>query len=229
MYLFVMHGQCLVYASNVVTVGGRQLVGDPDTLFTLEKLSMSGYEITVHQWKKAQEINTVMEVLTAQLPEDTLAWSDGDQMKILWSTAEHSHVLTVSPLDTNRVSFSLSSIRMSVLNESRDEASYRQLKKILSDPTLNAQLLMDVRDQIHDSDVASILYVSKHSINFLVQKIRQSLKKNNWFIVETSQTQRHFKPSYSIDAVQSGLHLRLDLIDIGQSFVYVNLSGGLKP
>lgn len=228
-YLFAIHGQCLAHSSNVVMVGERHLVGDPNTLLTLEKLSMSGYAITLNQWETAQGINAVMETLTAQLPDDTLAWSEGERMRILWSTAEQSHVLVVSPLDTNKVSLSLSSIRMSVFNESRDETSYRQLKKTLSDPTLNAQLLLDVRDDIHNSDVISLLYVSTQSINSLAQKIRHALKKNDWFIYETPLTQRHFKQAYSIDAVRSGSHLRLDLVDIGQSFLYVNLSGGLKP
>ena len=204
-------------------------MGDPNTLTTLDKLSISGYAITLNQWERAQGINAVMETLTTQLPEDTIAWSDGERMQIHWSTAEQSHVLVVSPLDINKVSLSLSSIRMSVLHESRDETSYRQLKKTLSHPTLNAQLIMDVRDDIHDSDVINLLYVSTQSINSLAQKIKHSLKKNEWFIQETSQTPRHFKQAYSIEAVRSGSHLRLDLVDIGQSFLYVNLSGGLKP
>lgn len=228
-YLFAIHGQCLAQSSNVVMVGERHLVGDPNTLLTLEKLSMSGYAITLNQWESAQGINTVMETLTTQLPDDTLAWSDGERMQIFWSTAEQSHVLVVSPLDINKVSLSLSSIRISVIHDSREETSYRQLKKTFSDPILNAQLLMDVRDDIHDSDVISLLYVSTQSINSLAQKIKHTLKKNDWFIYETPQTQRHFKQAYSIDAVRSGSHLRLDLVDIGQSFLYVNLSGGLKP
>lgn len=229
MYFFAMHGQCLAHSSNVVMVGERQLVGDPDTLFTLEKLSMGGYVITLNQWERVQGINTVMETLTAQLPDDTLAWSDGEQMRFFWLTEQKSHVLVVTPLDINHVSFSLSSIRTSVLHDSRDETSYRQLKRTFSDPTLNAQLIMDVRDEIHDSDVISLLYVSTQSINALAQKIRHSLKRNDWFLVEVSQTQRHFKHAYSINAIRSGSHLRLDLVDIGQSFIYVNLSGGLKP
>lgn len=228
-YLLAIPFHCLAHVSNVVMVGERALVGDPNTLFTLEKLSMGGYEITLMQWEKAQGINTVMETLTTQLPDDTLAWSDGEQMRILWSTAEQSHVLVVSPLDVNHVSFSLSSICMSVLHDSRVGTLYRQLKKTLSDPTLNAQLIMDVRDKIHDSDVVSLLYVSTQSINSLAQKIRHSLTKNDWFIFEVPQARRHFKQAYSIDAVRSGSHLRFDLVDIGQSFIYVNLSEGFKP
>lgn len=228
-YFFAMQGPCLAHLSNVVMVGERQLVGDPDTLFTIKKLSMGGYAITLNQWERAQGINKVMETLTAQLPDDTLAWSDGERMHIVWSTSEQSHVLVVSPLDANHVSFSLSSIRMSVLHASRDETSYHQLKKMFSDSTLNIQLMMNVRDESHDVAVVSLLYASTQSINTLVQKIRHSLKKNDWFIVDAPQAQRHFKQAYSIDAVRLGSHLRLDLVDIGQSFIYVNLSGGLKP
>jgi hypothetical protein len=228
-YFLAMQEHCFAHLSNVVMVGEHQLVGDPDTLFTLEKLSMGGYAITLNQWEKAQGINTVMKTLTAQLPDDTLAWSEGERMRIVWSTAEQSHVLVVSPLDANHVSFSLSSIRLSILQGSRDETSYRQLKRMLSDSSLNAQLMMDVRDESHDADVVSLLYVSTQPINTLVKIIRHSLKKNDWFVVEVSQAPRHFKQTYSIDAVRSGSHLRLDLVDIGQSFIYVNLSGGLKP
>jgi hypothetical protein len=225
-YFFVMPGQCFAYTSNVVMVGERQLVGDPDTLFTLEKLSIGHYEITLNQWEKALGINKVLETLTAQLPDDTLAWSDGERMRILWSTTKQSHVLVVFPLDSNRVSFSLSSIRLSVLQDSRDAISHHELKKILSEPTHNAQLIMNVRDKVHDADNVSLLYVSTQSINALAKKIKHSLKKNDWFIFEIPQAPRHFKQTYSIDAVRSGSYLRLDLVDIGQSFIYVNLSGG---
>lgn len=228
-YLLAMQGQCFAHSSNLVWVGERQLVGDPNTLVTLGKLSMSGYEISLNQWERAQGINEVMETLTTQLPDDTLAWSDGERMRILWSTAEQSHVLVVSPLDANHVSFSISSIRLSVMHDSRDETSYRLLKKTLTDPTLNIQLIMDVKDDVQDSDVISLLYVSTQSINSLAQKIRQSLIKNDWFIHETPQTQRHFKKADSIEADRLGAHLRFDLVDIGQSFIYVNLSGELKP
>ena len=224
-----MHGQCLAHSSTVVMVGERHLVGDPNTLITLEKLSMSGYEITLNQWERAQGINAVMETLTTQLPVDTLAWSDGERMRIHWYTLEQSHMLVVSPLGAEHVSFSLSSISMSAVHKSRAETLYRQLKKTLSDPALNAQLIMDVRDDILDSGVISLLYISTQSINSLAQKIRHSLKENDWFIQEIPQRQRHFKQAYSIEAIRSGSHLRLDLVDIGQSFLYVNLSGGLKP
>jgi hypothetical protein len=228
-FLLVMHGQYVAHSSNIVRVGGRELVGDPETLFTLGKLILSGYEINVNQWEMAQGINEVMETLTAQLPDDTLAWSDGERMQILWFTTERSHVLVVSPLKANHVSFSLSSIRMSVSNDSGDQTSYRLLKKSLSDLTLNSQLMMDVKDDIKDSNVISLLYVSTQSINSLAQKIRHSLKKNDWLIHETPQTQRYFKQAVSIEAVRLDAHLRLDLVDLGQSFIYVNLSGELKP
>ena len=115
------------------------------------------------------------------------------------------------------------------LHNSHNQTLYRQLKKTLSEPTLSAQLIMDVRDDIHDSDVISLLYVSTQSINSLAQKTRHFLKKNDWFIHETPQTQRYFKKSDSIEANRLGAHLRLDFVDIGQSFIYVNLSGELKP
>jgi hypothetical protein len=118
---------------------------------------------------------------------------------------------------------------MSVSNDSGDQTSYRLLKKSLSDLTLNAQLIMDVKDDIQDSNVISLLYVSTQSINSLAQKIRHSLKKNDWLIRETPQIQRHFKQADSIEADRLGAHLRLDLVDLGQSFIYVNLSGELKP
>jgi hypothetical protein len=228
-YLLAMHGQCLAYSNNLVQIGERQLVGDPDTLLTVGKLSMSGYEINLNQWERAQGINAVMETLTAQVPDDTLAWSDGERMQILWTTPEQSHVLVVSPLNENRVSFFLSSIRMSAQYENRGQTLYHQLKRTLSEPTINAQLIMDVRDTTNESDAFSLLYVSTQSINFLAEHIRHSLKKNDWFIRETPQTQLHFKQAYSIQAVRPGSHLRLDLVDNGQSFLYVNLSGALKP
>lgn len=226
LFLLFIGGQSLANSSNIVRVGERQLVGDPHTLFSLGKLSMSGYEITLNRWERSQGINAVMETLTAQLPDDTLAWSDGERMRLLWTTPDQSHFLVVSPLNDHHVSFFLSSMRLSVQRESEGLSTYHELKKSLAESTLNAQLLMDASDKSNEENVISLLYVSSLSINTLVKKIRNILKKNYWSITEMPQTQGYFQHAYSIEALRPGSFLRLDLVDVGQSFLYVSLSGG---
>jgi hypothetical protein len=212
-----------------VLVGERQFVGDPDTLFSLRKLSMSGHDIQISYWESAQGVNEVMQKLTAQLPDETFAWSDGELMRICWTTPEQSHVLVVAPAQVDRVSFFHSSIHTSVIQDIRSQASSRDLMKTLADPSLRAQRMMDVRDDSVDSEAISFLYISQLSIKNLAQKIRDSLTKNNWSVTEASKIQHHFFQEHSIDATRAGAILRIDLVDIGQSFLYVNLSGKLKP
>lgn len=228
-FFFVNISQCLAHSPTVVLVGERQLVGSPDTFFSLGKLSVSGHDIHISHWESAQGVNEVMQTLTAQLPDDTLAWSDGDLMHIHWTTPEQSHVLVVAPTTVERVSFFHSSIGMSVGQESRSQVFNRDLRKTLSDPSLRAQLMMDIRDDSVGSEAVSLLYTSQLSIKNLSQKIRDLLKKNNWLVTEAPKIQPYFLQDHSIKATQSGAMLQIDLVDIGQSFMYVNLSGKLKP
>lgn len=228
-FFFVNINQCHAYSPTVVWVGERQLVGDPDTFITLEKLSVSGHDLHISHWESAQGLNEVMQTLTAQLPDDTLAWSDGDLMHIHWTTPEQSHVLIVAPTTVERVSFFHSSIGMSVVQENRSQVSSRELRKTLSDPSLSAQLMMDIRDDSMGSEALSLLYSSQLSIKNLAQKIRDSLTKKNWSVTESPKIQPHFLQDHSIKATQAGALLQIDLVDIGQSFMYVNLSGKLKP
>ncbi len=228
-FLLANISQCLAHSPTVVWVGERRFVGDPDTFINLEKLSVSGHDIHISHWESAQGLNEVMQILTTQLPEDTLAWSDGDLMHIQWTTPEQSHVLVVVPTAADRVSFFHSSIGMSVFQENRSQVSSHDLRKTLSDPSLSAQLMMDVRDHSVGSEAVSLLYSSQLSIKNLAQKIRDSLTKKNWSVTEALKIQPHFLQDHSIKATQAGALLQIDLVDIGQSFMYVNLSGKLKP
>lgn len=227
--LLVNISQCLAFATSLVLVGERQFVGDPDTFFSLGKLSMSGHDIQISYWESAQGVNEVMQKLTAQLSDETFAWSDGELMRICWSTPEQSHVLVVAPTTVDRISFFHSSIRTPVIQEGRSQASSRDLMKTLSDPSLRAQMMMDVRDNSVDSEAVSFLYTSRLSIKNLAQKLRDLLAKNNWSVTGSKKIQHHFLQEHSIDANRAGAILRMDLVDIGQSFLYVNLSGKLKP
>lgn len=210
--------------------GERLLVGDPQTLTTLSKMSIGGHEIKLSRWQRKEEINQVMQTLTTQLPSDTLAWSDGEQLNMQWITSEQSHFLVVYPVNQNLSTFFLSSMYLSGVDQRRHHASYVLLKNTLSDPVLKTKLLLDVRDDSTDSEATSLIYASLLPVKILNKKVRDVLNKNNWFIVELSQHQGHFQYSSSFEAVRPGEMLRFDLIDnIGQSFLYIHLSGGKQP
>ena len=229
-YLLVSTSQCFSHTADAVMVGERLLVGDPQTLTTLSKMSIGGHEIRLSRWQRKGEINQVMHTLTTQLPSDTLAWSDGEQLNMQWITSEQSHFLVVYPVNHDLSTFFLSSIYLSDVDQRRYHAAYILLKKILSDPALRTQLLLDVRDDSTDAEATSLIYASSLSVNILDIKVRNALNKNNWFIADLSTHQNHYKYSRSFEAMRPRELLRFDLIDdIGRSFLYVHLSGGKQP
>jgi len=206
------------------------LVGDPHTLTTLRKMNIGGHEIKLSRWQRKEDINQVIQTLTTQLPDDTLAWADGEQLHMQWFTPEQSHFLVVYPVSQDLSIFFLSSIYLSGDDQRRHHASYVLLKQILSDPALRTKLIMDVRDDSTDSEASSMIYASSLSVNNLNNKVRDVLNKNNWLIVDLLQHKRHFQYSISFEARHLGEFLRFDLIDdIGRSFLHVHLSGGKQP
>ena len=228
--LLVSASQCFSHTADAVMVGERLLVGDPQTLITLSKMSIGGHEIKLSRWQRKEDINQVIQTLTTQLPSDTLAWSDGEQLHLQWSTSEQSHVLVVYPVKQDLSTFFLSSIFLSGVDQRRHHAAYILLKQTLSEPGLRTQLLLDVRDDSTDSEATNLIYASSLSIKILDKKVRDVLNKNNWFIVDLSQHQSHFQYSSSFEAKRHGEILRFDLIDdTGRSFLYVHLSEGKQP
>jgi len=229
-YLLVRTSQCFSYTADAVMVGERLLVGDPQTLITLSKMNIGGHEIKLSRWQRKEGINQVMQTLTAQLPGDTLAWSDGEQLHMQWITSEQSHLLVVYPVNQDLSTFFLSSIDLSGVDQRRQHASYVLLKQTLSDPTFRTKLLLDVRDDSTDSEATSLIFASTLPIKILDKKVRAVLNKNNWFIVDLSQHQSHFQHSSSFEAMRPGEILRFDLIDdVGRSFLYVHSTGGKQP
>jgi hypothetical protein len=229
-YLLVTTSQCFSYTPDAVMVGERMLVGDPQTLITLSKVSIGGHEIKLSRWQRKEEINQAMQTLTTQLPSDTLAWSDGEQLRMQWSTSEQSHLLVVYPVNKDLSTFYLSSIYLSGVDPKRQHASYVLLKQTLSDPTFRTKLLLDVRDDSTDLGATSLIYDSTLSIKILDKKVRDVLNNNNWFIVDVSKHQSRFQYSSSFEAMRNGEILRFDLIDdTGRSYLYVHLSGGKQP
>lgn len=226
-FLLVSASQGFSHTVDAVMVGERLLVGDPQTLITLSKMSIGGHEIKLSRWQRKEDINQVMQTLTAQLPSDTLAWSDGEQLHMQWSTSEQSHFLVVYPANQDLSTFFLSSIYLSGVDQRRHHASYVLLKQTFSDPALRTNLLLDVRDDSTDSEATNLIYASSLSIKILDKKVRDVLNKNNWFIIDLLPHQSHFQYSSSFEAKRTGEILRFDFFEeIGRSFLYVHLSGG---
>lgn len=215
---------------EVVIVGERQWVGDPDTLNTLDNMSVGGHELSINRWQSSQGIDAVMRKLTEQVPADTIAWSDGEMMHMLWTTQDQSHVLILTPANENRVDIYMSSFRLSKKSVEGALLAFAALKQSLSDRRFRAELMMDVQDRSSGAEAAALMYVSSQPIKDLDEGLRRMLKSFGWSVIEDSHHQQSVFKASSIDAVRPGAVLRMNLMDDGgRTFLYINLSGGIQP
>ncbi len=225
------------YSNNILAenhddiyVAEQKLIGDPKTFLMLSDMRVGGHDISISRWQSSKGIDAVILKLTEQIPSDTIAWSDGEVMHMQWSTEAHSHLLVVSPVNVKKVDFYMSSIRMSSINDERTQVSYSALKQALSEQTLSAELVMDIQDKYSGVENATLMYVSSLPVKILDVMIRKILKYLSWFVIENSRHRQAVFSASTIRAIQHGETLRVDLVDdVGKTFMYVNLSGGLKP
>lgn len=229
-YLIFASSQCLSRSEDAVLVGDRLLVGDSHTFKTLSKMSIGGHEIKLSRWQRKEEISKVMQTLTSQLPNDTIAWSDGEQLNMQWTSSEQSYFLIVFPVENDLAGFLLSSIDLSIANKRRVHTSYVEVKTALADSKFKTKLIMDVTDDSTDFEAATLIYASLFSTKNLEQKVREFLKKNNWTMIGAIQHPAHFPNSISFEAMRFRERLRFDLVgEVGRSFLHVNLSGAQQP
>jgi hypothetical protein len=239
-FLMIVYGHCGVSGAETVNIDRLQLVGDPHSLSTMGKMYVGRHEITLSRWYSLQRIEDVMRDLARQVPEDTLAWSDGLVMQILWTSDQYSHLLALMPESEQRAAFFLSSIRLkpsetlqghSTQNPSEKGQpsfeSYERLKAIFTNANLAAELMFDVRDPVGDAESATLLYGSVHPIHFLERAIRNALSQKNWLVSTNSQQMGLSTQPRTIQARCHGALVKIDLLEyLGKTFMYAHVSGG---
>lgn len=239
-FLMIVYGHCGVSGAETVNIDRLQLVGNPHSLSTMGKMYVGRHEITLSRWYSLQRIEDVIRDLSRQVPEETLAWSDGLVMQMLWTSDQYSHLLALMPESETRAAFFLSSIRLTPSetlqghsnqnpSEKRRQSfeSYERLKTIFSISKLSAELMFDVRDPVGDAESATLLYASVHSIHFLERAIRNALSQKNWLVSTNSQQMSVSTQPRTIQARCDGALVKIDLLEyLGKTFMYAHVSGG---
>ena len=220
-YSLMCIGHCFAYGAEAMRIDRQHLIGHPLSLSSHNKLYISDHELTVTRWSFSQKIDEVIQNFSRQVPEDTLVWSDGLVMHMLWTSAEHSHVLALRPESDERVTVILSSLQL------KPSVSTRSIQRLISNPRLAASLMLDVKDVSEDIVSSTMIFSSAMSAPFLYQALRNILSLEHWSVSE------EFKKVHTgshPQKIQARLHrtvLNMELIDhLGKTFIYVHTSEG---
>ena len=239
-FLMIVYGHCGLSGAETVNIDRLQLVGDPHSLSTMGKMYVGRHEITLSRWYSLQRIEDVIRDLSRQVPEDTLAWSDGLVMQMLWTSDQYSHLLSLMPESETRTAFFLSSIRLTPTETLQGHStqnptgkgqqsfeSYERLKTTFSTSNLAAELMFDVRDLVDDAESATLMYASVHPIHYLERAIQKALTQKNWLLTTHSQQMVSSTQPRTIQARCYGALVKIDLLEyLGKTFMYVHVSGG---
>ncbi len=220
-YSMIFIGHYFAYGAEAMRIDRQHLIGNPLSQSSQNKIYISDHELTLTRWSLAQSVDEVIHNISRQVPEDTLAWSDGLVMHMLWTSTEHSHVLALRPESDGRVTAMLSSMRL------KPSVTTGSIKSLFSNPRLAATLMLDVKD--HSEDVASstVIFSSGQSIPFLYNALRQVFRLESGSVTE--DVEKIFSRSHprKIQARHRGTKVNIDLIDhLGKRFIYVHLSEG---
>jgi hypothetical protein len=239
-FLMIVYGHFGVSGARTVNIDRLQLVGDPHSLLTMGKMYVGHHELSLSRWYSPKRIEEVLRDLSMQVPQDTLAWSDGLVMQMLWTSDQYSHHLALTPEGEQRAAFFLSSIRLtssttiqkgssqnpSEIMQSSFE-SYERIKTIFSTSNFSAELMFDVRDLVDGAETATLLYASVHSIHFLAQAIQNALSLKNWSVLKSSQHIVSSTQPRTVQARYLAALVKIELIEhLGKTFIYAHLSGG---
>ena len=220
-YGMIFFGHCFAYSAEVLSIARQHLLGPPHSLSSQHKIYLSDHELTLTRWSLAQQLDDVIQHFSRQVPEDTLAWSDGLVMQMLWTSAEHSHVLALRPESDERVTVILSSMRLKPL------VSTGSIKSLFSNPRLAATLMLDVKDISEDVASSTMIFSSGQSIPFLYQALRDILSLEHWSVSEDFKNVLTRSHSQKIQARLRRTVMNIDLIDhLGKTFIYVQTSEG---
>lgn len=220
-FSMIFIGHCIAHGTEAIRIDRQYLIGNPLSLTSQNKIYINDHELTVTRWSFAQPIDEVIQNFLRQVPEDTLAWSDGLVMHLSWACAEHSHVLTLRPESDGDVTAMLSSLRLKPL------VSTGPIKSLFSNPRLAATLMLDVKDHAEDVASSTMIFSSEQSIPFLYKALTQIFSLEQGSVTEDVEK---LLPQYHPRKIQArlrGVMVNVDLIEhLGKTFIYVNISEG---
>jgi hypothetical protein len=242
-FLIIIFETCLAQEKNFVQIAQQQFIGDADSLSNLGEMQVGEHTLSLSRWYSSRSIEEVIRTISGQVPADTLAWSDGLVLQMVWTSSEYSHVLALMPESEQRVALLLSSMRLSPamtlhggsLNNFKQKKIQTwviadALKNIFLSPILVATLMLEVRDPADHAQSATFIFSSAQSVDFLVQAVGRALSNQDWVIAKGSQQHRSRLQSRSIHALRPGASLRIDLMTVlGTTFININMLGGEQP
>jgi hypothetical protein len=217
----IFFGHCFAYSAEVLSIDRKHLIGHPLSLSSQVKIYISDHELTLMRWSLAQKIDDVIQNFSRQVPEDTLVWSDGLVMHMLWSSTDYSHVLALRPESDECVMVTLSSMRLKPL------VSNGSIKSLFSNPRVAATLMLDVKDHSEDVMSSTMIFSSEQSIPHLYKVLRQILSLENWSVNDDFEKILSRSHPRTIQARLLRKVVNMDLIDyLGKTFIYVHTSEG---
>ncbi len=220
-YGMIFFGHCFAYSAEVLSIDRKHLIGHPLSLSSQVKIYISDHELTLMRWSLAQKIDDVIQNFSRQVPEDTLVWSDGLVMHMLWSSTDYSHVLALRPESDECVMVTLSSMRLKPL------VSNGSIKSFFSNPRVAATLMLDVKDHSEDVISSTMIFSSEQSIPHLYKVLRQILSLENWSVNDDFKKILSRSHPRTIQARLLRKVVNMDLIDyLGKTFIYVHTSEG---
>ncbi len=217
-----------------VSIAGAQMIGDPSTLSTINKLNLSGHNIEVSRWKSASGLDVVMQQLALQVPQETLAWSETGVIYLHWTTTHQSHFLMVEPINDRTVEFTVSSIdvfqhhhsRLEKNNTFRDQDTYREIKSFFNLHFINAKLLLDVKDHAADADSFTLLFELEQNLFWVEGELKDLLKSAGWHLTGEIQPARVSNTPRAFEATRYQQQLRIDLVTkFSKTFVHIHQIG----
>lgn len=223
-------------STQTVSVAGAQIVGDPSTLSTINKLNLSGHNIEVNRWISVLGIDAVMQQLSLQVPQETLAWGDAGVIYLHWTKAQRSHFLIVKPVDDRTVEFTVSSIDMYRLNPStpdknntfREQDTYREIINLFSLHFPKAKILLNVKDHAADVDSFTLLVELEQNFNWVDGELKSLFENAGWHLTGEIQSARVSHTPRAFEAIRYQQHLRIDLVaEFGKTFVHLHQTGSL--
>lgn len=242
-FLIILFETCLAQEKNFVQIAQQQFIGDADSLSNLGEMQVGEHTLSLSRWYSSRSIEEVIRTISGQVPPDTLAWSDGLVLQMVWTTTDYSHVLALMPEREQGVALLLSSMRLTptmalhraYLNKPQHKKSQPwviadALKNIFFSPILVATLMLEVRDPADHAQSATFIFSSLQPVEFLVQAIGRALSHQDWVITQGSHPHRSELQSRSIQALRPGASLRIDLMTVlGTTLININMLGGEQP
>lgn len=242
-YFMLVFETCFAQDADLVQVAQHQFVGDANSLSTLREMRVGEHALSLSRWYSSRPIHDVLEKISKQVPEDTIAWSNGSVLQMIWNSTEYSHVLALMPDSDQRVELWLSSIQLTPWRASDGDSLQKSLSKdnqtwVTADALKNlflkhvfsSSLMLEVRDHEEKAPSATFIFSSAQQIDFIDQVARHALSNQDWVITQGIQQHRSSLQPRSIQAFRSGVSLRIDCMTVlGATFIYVNMLGGVHP